>query len=144
MVGVKLKTNFRAGSDRSGVFEAFAFAAVNQAAMMPDRRASAIHVESQARGVACRAAIQAAARAVTPMATSPQPEMAVNAPARSMVSRMKRKLSIARACISGGSGECVRSKVMRGMKKKVATGDKTSKFFAAQSKRPGTALASAA
>ena len=52
--------------------------------------------------VGCRAAIQAAAQAVTPMPTCPHPGTAVNAPARSIVSRMKRRFSIARS--RSGSG----------------------------------------
>jgi hypothetical protein len=58
--------------------------------------------------------------------------MAVNAPARSIVSRMKRRLSIARACISGGSAGWDRSGVMRGIDTKLAFGPKTSKYFALQ------------
>ena len=44
-----------------------------------------------------------AIRAVTPVAIEPHPDTAVKLPARSIVSRMKRRLSIARAWISGGS-----------------------------------------
>src|SRR5687767_9543813 len=40
------------------------------------------------------------------MATCPQPGTAVKAEARSIVSRMKRRLSIARSCSAGGSSSC--------------------------------------
>ena len=45
----------------------------------------------------------AAMVAMMPTATIPHPETAVNAPAASIVSRMKARLSIARACSVGGS-----------------------------------------
>ena len=41
---------------------------------------------------------------MTPTATIPHPDTAVNEPAFSIVSRMKARLSIARACSAGGSG----------------------------------------
>src|SRR5277367_3637986 len=50
----------------------------------------------------------AATRALAPMATPPQPGTAVNEPARSMVSRMNRKLSIAWVCSETGSARAAR------------------------------------
>ena len=48
--------------------------------------------------------IQAAANAVDPMSIPPRPGTAVNEPARSMVRRIYRRLSMARAWISMGCG----------------------------------------
>ena len=59
--------------------------------------ASPSQVASHSSGVAWRAARKAATRAVTPTATCPQPGTAVNEPARSIVWRMKRRLSSARS-----------------------------------------------
>ncbi len=56
-------------------------------------KASAIQVNSHGRDEAWRDAMAAAPRAVMPMATPPQPGTAVKDAARSMVSRMKRRLS---------------------------------------------------
>jgi hypothetical protein len=50
-----------------------------------------------ARTELCADAIIAATVAMMPTATIPHPETAVNAPAASIVSRMKARLSIARA-----------------------------------------------
>ena len=65
--------------------------------------ASASHVVSHAPLVGWREAAYAATRAVAPNATTPHPGTAVNEPACSIVSRMKRRLSIARAERAGGS-----------------------------------------
>ena len=50
----------------------------------------------------------AAASALTPIATPPHPGTAVNEPARSMVSRMNRRLSIAWVCNETGSARVAR------------------------------------
>src|SRR6476660_6817251 len=61
------------------------------------------------------AASIAAPSAVAPITTVPQPDTAVKVAAASIVSRMNLRLSIARACISGGSGgRSGRTRVMRG------------------------------
>ena len=65
--------------------------------------ASANQTNSHARRAGCCAATHAATSAVAPMPNCPQPGTAVNAEARSIVSRMKRRLSIARSCSAGGS-----------------------------------------
>ena len=57
--------------------------------------ASQPQVVNHANSVSWREAITAAPTAVIPMATMPQPGSAVNEPARSMVSRIKRRLSMA-------------------------------------------------
>ncbi len=55
----------------------------------------------------CCQATTAAQRAVTPIRTPPHPGTAVKDDARSIASRIKRRLSIARACNAGGSsGSC--------------------------------------
>ena len=55
-----------------------------------------------------RAGEPAAASALMPIATPPHPGTAVNEPARSMVSRMKRRLSIAWVCNETGSARGAR------------------------------------
>ena len=78
MGGAKLNRILRAGSDQSGSLAARALC------VMP--------------------ATTAAPTAVRPITTVPHPDTAVKVAAASMVSLMKRRLSMARACISGGSG----------------------------------------
>ena len=51
-------------------------------------KASISQTASQARGVVCREATNAATRAVAPIATPPHPGTAVNSAALSIVSRM--------------------------------------------------------
>ena len=76
----------------------------------PSRRASApaprspSQVPSHSAGVSRVSATSAAARPSAPIATPPHPGTAVNAVARSIVWRMKRRLSIARAWSAGSSG----------------------------------------
>jgi hypothetical protein len=61
------------------------------------------------------AASIAAPSAVAPITTVPHPDTAVKVAAASIVSRMNLRLSIARACISGGSGgRSGSTRVMRG------------------------------
>src|SRR5690348_11774107 len=71
--------------------------------MQTDSTASHVQMNTQRVMLSVDAAIIAAMSAVKPMMTVPQPETAVKVAAASIVSRMKRRLSIARACISGGS-----------------------------------------
>src|SRR5207253_670803 len=71
--------------------------------------------------------------AVHPITTSPQPETAVKVPARSIVSRMKRRLSIARSCISGGVVWGGRRGITGGMARMVEGGCGGSKYFVIQS-----------
>jgi hypothetical protein len=67
--------------------------AIAKTPMRPERAASAIQTRIQASMVAWRPATNAAPRAVSPITTRPTPGTAVKGPARSSVSRMKRKLS---------------------------------------------------
>ena len=78
-----------------------AFRAMAKAPITAASAASASHIWSQAARVGCIAARPAIASAVTPMATPPHPGTAVNDVARSIVSRMKERLSIARSCSAG-------------------------------------------
>src|SRR5262245_48474207 len=64
--------------------------------------ASANHTSTQRSELSGGPEIAAATIAVTPIATPPQPGMAVNALARVIASRMKRRLSAARACRASG------------------------------------------
>src|SRR5262249_21607063 len=64
--------------------------------------ASHIHTFNHASALDWSLARPAASRAVTPITTPPSPETAVKEDAHSIVSRMKRKLSI--ACAWSGTG----------------------------------------
>jgi hypothetical protein len=66
--------------------------------------ASAIHTDSHRVLTVCREATHAAATAVDPINMPPTPGTAVKDPARSMVSRMYRKLSMACVWMATGSG----------------------------------------
>src|SRR3989454_1395894 len=102
--GTKLSANFRPGPDSSGTLAARAFRAVAPAAMPTATKASASQGASHAFGFVRGEATNDAARPVHPTAKPPQPGTAVNEPARSMVSRMKRRLSAACASSATGSG----------------------------------------
>src|SRR4051812_44352691 len=101
--GVKLKSSLRAELVSSGRLASFALLYMNHTEISSARMASAAHTSTHSTGIASWDASTAARIAVIPMTTCPHPETAVNVPAASIVSRMKRRLSIARACISGGS-----------------------------------------
>ena len=79
-----------------------ALRAMAQAPIRSANRASAAQTQTQRSRVVCRAAIHAAASAVTPAAICPLPETAVKEPARSMALRMKERLSIARRWMGRG------------------------------------------
>src|SRR5689334_3660252 len=71
---------------------------------MPAETAASVNqTASQSVNCFCCEATSAAKIAVTPIATCPQPGTAVKEDARSIASRMKRRLSIARSCRAGGS-----------------------------------------
>src|SRR5512143_820879 len=86
--GEKLNTSFLNGPDRSGMFAACAFSAIDDTEMPTAIPPSASHVVTQAQGNVWRAATSAAAIAVTPMTTSPHPDTAVKVAARSIMPRM--------------------------------------------------------
>ena len=73
--------------------------------MATARMPSASQTRSQANVEICWAASFAAARAVKPRKTCPQPETAVKAAVRSMVSRMKRRSAMAPGKTSVWVGE---------------------------------------
>src|SRR2546423_585282 len=95
--GEKLSANFRPGIVSSGLAARVAFLYTAQAAMQKESTASPIHVASQGVAAWRPDAMTAASTAVTPIATPPQPGTAVKADAPSIVSRMYRRLSIARS-----------------------------------------------
>src|SRR5262245_24613913 len=115
----KARTKGRPGPCRSGSSPPRALRALVQRLMPSASSPPAIHVPSHACVVDWREAIQAAAIAVTPAAIRPKPEMAVNAEARSIVWRMKRRSATARPWMGTGSLRssgrlgCARTKTMR-------------------------------
>src|SRR5580698_3191213 len=106
--GAKLKTNRRAGAENNGPFAALALRLIASTASTMANAASSSQVASQRSSVGCRLAMAAAASALMPMATPPHPGTAVNEPARSIVSRMRRRLSIAWVCNETGSARAAR------------------------------------
>src|SRR5688500_18811309 len=110
--GEKLNRNFLPAPDISGSRFARAFRTIAAMLITGAMTAAASQVLSQATSVGCCAAIPAAARAVMPTTTIPHPDTAVKAPARSMVSRMKARVSIALTCSDGSSTD---STVRRGL-----------------------------
>src|SRR5438045_3518077 len=96
MGGEKLSANLRPGLESSGLAARRDFRMTVQAAIQKESRASPIQMASQRSAFPWRAAISAVRIAVIPIATPPQPGTAVNAEAPSIVSRIYRKLSIAR------------------------------------------------
>ena len=74
--------------------------------MAAARMPSASQMRSQVNGEIWRAASAAAASAVEPRRTCPQPETAVKAEERSMVSRMKRRSSATFGATRSGVGRC--------------------------------------
>jgi hypothetical protein len=105
MVGTKLRANLRAGPDTSGTRASRTFQVVVAMATPIASADSPSHTASHRSALPARAASQDAATAEAPMATWPHPETAVNDPARSIVSRMKRRLSSALAWIGSGMGQ---------------------------------------
>src|SRR4029079_15689250 len=104
--GDKLKATFRPGPESKGIFAARALRSIDQPAMSDAINASATQTASHPLNVFCCAEMKEEAKAVIPMATCPQPEMPVKAVARSIVSRMYLRLSMARSCSAGGSSFC--------------------------------------
>src|SRR5215213_4942366 len=98
--------SFLPGRESREVSEACALRYIVQPAMQAEAAASVIQTANHAPNVCCCEATSAANSAVSPMATCPQPGTAVKADARSIVSRMKRRLSIARSWSAGGSPSC--------------------------------------
>src|SRR5947209_7445601 len=80
MGGRKLRPNRRPGPDRMGSFTAYAFRTMADPPIASATIASPSQVASHSSGVGWRAARSAAASAVAPTATWPQPGTAVNDP----------------------------------------------------------------
>jgi hypothetical protein len=104
MAGVKAAANFRPGPESSASLARCDFQADPATPIAAAKSASAIHTATHRAPRAAGPAAQAATSAVEPIRTPPRPGTAVNEPARSMVWRMYRKLSIAWACSSKGCG----------------------------------------
>src|SRR5947209_14507603 len=132
MGGEKLNTSLRTGPVINGMPAVRAFTVMNPVAIAAARAASINHVVTQPATPNREATIDAMI-AVKPMTTSPQPDTAVKVPARSIVSRMKRRLSIARSCISGGVECGGRRGITGGMARMVEGGCGGSKYFVMQS-----------
>ena len=96
--GANASQKRRAGPDSTGSAAARALRIIAHPPTASARNASATHTTVHPNGEGCRAANQAAASAVAPISTCPRPGTAVNEPARSMVERMKRRLSAALSC----------------------------------------------
>src|SRR5207249_10896727 len=90
MGGAKLSRNFRPGPEKSRELARCALVAAAGAAMATATNASTSQTTSQALALACREARYAAAIAVMPMATPPQPGTAVNSAALAMRSEERR------------------------------------------------------
>jgi hypothetical protein len=123
-LGRNVSATLRPGPLVSGSAARRAFRYIAGTAMARATTASRSQTASHALELVGRAAIAAAASAVRPMATCPQPGVAVNEEERSMVSRMKRRSSSAR-CGSGRERKCgrrMRSGWRSSMKRKIAPG----------------------
>src|SRR6266705_643493 len=131
MGGRKLRPKRRAGPERIGSFAAWALRASAQPPITSATTASASQVASHSSTFGWRAASNAAASAVAPTATCPHPGTAVKAPARSIVSLMKRRLSIARSWSGCGCD----------MSEMLAFGAICVKYFTLQSRCGGRRLA---
>src|SRR5438067_11811159 len=81
----------------------------------------------------------AAANAVSPMAAPPQPGTAVKEPARSIVSRIKRRLSAARSSRGTRTGRGERAGSAGAMDYENTRSRGVVKFFAPQSRTGGSA-----
>ncbi len=86
--GAKLSANLRTGPLRSGMLAALDFQPVVRVPIAIASSASPSQISSQRETSACWPAYHPARIAVTPTATCPQPEKAVNDDAFSIVSRM--------------------------------------------------------
>ena len=98
-------TNFRPGLENSGVCTLRAFQKAADAPTANAHRASNPHTATHHTTCARSEATTAAPKAVIPIITPPHPGTAVNEAALSMVSRMKRKSSMAWAGM-GAALEC--------------------------------------
>ena len=89
--GNRPRATLRPGPVKSGRPRRFAFQRMEIAVMSEARKASVSQIFSHPEEFDCCAARQAAASAVRPRMTCPQPGTAVKEAERSMVSRMKRR-----------------------------------------------------
>src|ERR1700682_6098571 len=108
--GEKLRTNFRPGPESRGMRALRAFRTIPHNITAGARTAAAIQTYSDWRTDDCADAVVAAPVAMMPTATIAHPDTAVNETAAAIVSRMKARLSIARAWSAGGSVAVARCK----------------------------------
>ena len=101
--GVKLKVNFLPGADSNFRRDTSAFRFMLHPPINNANGSSHAHGYIHSCSSRICAATNAAANAVTPIATPPHPGTAVNDDARSIVSRINARLSIARPCNVDGS-----------------------------------------
>src|SRR5207247_3582200 len=94
--------------------------------------------------VTSQPASKAVIKAVIPLAPPPQPGTAVNAEAPSIVSRIYRRLSIARVCRAGGSSRSARIGRTEPMPLRVTGKRLRVKYFAVQRQVRPTFVALAA
>src|SRR5215472_1514006 len=113
--GARLKPNFLDGPGMSGRSRARVFQAVDRPPATAETAAARIHVTSQRGRVDCARATSPATVATLPTSARPKPENVENAEAFSIVSRMKRRSAMARACRAGASGARGRVEELGGM-----------------------------
>src|SRR5258706_1498315 len=130
--GEKLSANLRPDLDRIGLAARRDFRITAHPAMQNEISASPIQMASQRSWVAWRPASKAVIIAVIPIATPPQPGTAVNAEAPSIVSRINRRLSIARVCRAGGSSRSARIGRTEPMSLRITGKRPRVKYFARQ------------
>ncbi len=106
--GNKPRATLRPGPVKTGRPRRLAFLRVERKAMTVARKASASQILSHAEEFGWRAASHAAARAVRPRMTCPQPGTAVKEAERSIVSRMKRRSSAGSGVRPAGGFAAVR------------------------------------
>jgi hypothetical protein len=104
MGGAKLDANFRPGPESKGNPAARALRAIPANATTNEIPAVTSQVATHRCGVSCPRATHAAPNATVPITTPAHPDTAVNDTERSIVSLMKRRLSMERSCKATGSG----------------------------------------
>jgi hypothetical protein len=108
MRGAKLDANFRPVPESKGIPVARALRAIPSNATTNEIPAVTSQVATHRYGVSCPWATHAEPDATVPITTPAHPDTAVNDAERSIVSLMKRRLSMARSCKATGSGAGLR------------------------------------
>lgn len=102
IAGTKASAKRRVAPLKNGVCVRLALRIVAPSETRKATTAAAIHVTTQFQLSGVRSVATVATNATPPAAAIPQPEIAVTGSARSIVSRMYCRLSIARSCSAGG------------------------------------------